>query len=80
MNIALAQINPTVGDIEGNTRLILDRIKSASAAGADLIVFPELAVFGYPPKDLVCRQNLVRRNVDAVEWITRQCHQLAAVV
>ena len=55
MKVALAQINTTVGDIDGNTQTILDRIARGIAEGADMIVFPELAVFGYPPKDLLLR-------------------------
>ena len=80
MRIALAQINPTVGDIAGNTELILRSIDAASAAGADLVVLPELAVFGYPPKDLLMRQDLVDRNVTAIEAIASRCVSLAAVV
>ncbi len=53
LQIALAQINPTVGDIEGNRRLIL--ATRGKAADADLIVLPELALSGYPPEDLVLK-------------------------
>ena len=57
---ALAQINPTVGDFAGNTRLILDFTARAAAQGADLVVFPELAVCGYPPADLLEKALLPR--------------------
>lgn len=80
MRIALAQINPTVGDIAGNTRLIVHRIDAARQAGADLVLIPELAVFGYPPKDLVLKEHMVRRNVQACEEIAAACHGITAVV
>lgn len=80
MKVALAQINPTVGDIDGNTRKIVEHIVAATRGGAHLVVFPELAVFGYPPKDLVLRENLVRRNVAAMGAIAGKCTHIAAVV
>lgn len=55
MRIALAQVNPTIGDFDGNRRLILDATAAARERGADLAVFPELALAGYPPKDLLER-------------------------
>ena len=67
MKIALAQINPTVGALEANRRRILDFWERARAAGADLVVFPELALTGYPPKDLLDLPDFVRRNVEALE-------------
>ena len=80
MRVALAQINPTVGDIDGNTALILRQLEAARSAGARLVVFPELAVFGYPPKDLVLREELVKKNVAAVDRIASQCTDTTAVV
>lgn len=56
MNIALAQINPTVGDLKGNSQKIIYYTKRAHASGADLVVFPELSVTGYPPQDLLENQ------------------------
>ena len=55
MRLALAQINPVVGDLAGNRSLILERLDDAKGAGADLVLFPELAVTGYPPEDLLLR-------------------------
>ena len=52
MNIALAQLNYIIADIEGNSEKIISNIRKAQAAGADLVVFSELAVSGYPPDDL----------------------------
>ena len=80
MRVALAQINPTVGDIEGNTARILASVDAARRARADLLVTPELAVFGYPPKDLLRRGALVARNVRALDEIAARCTDLAAVI
>ena len=55
LRIALAQINPTVGDLKGNRDRILARLAEAREWGAQVVVFPELAVCGYPPKGLLCR-------------------------
>ena len=55
--LALAQINPTVGDIPGNTARILEYIERAREAQADLVAFPELAVPGYPPEDLLFKPS-----------------------
>src|SRR6476660_9335691 len=60
MRLALAQINTVVGDLDGNRSLILSRVDEARAAGADLVLFPELAVTGYPPEDLLLRPAFVR--------------------
>src|SRR5438128_12352061 len=62
VRIALAQVNPTVGDLEGNRWLIERAIGDAKAAGADLVALPELAVTGYPPEDLVLRPSFVADN------------------
>lgn len=80
MRFALAQINPTVGDIAGNTRLILDGIARAESERVDLIVFPELAVFGYPPKDLVLRRDIVAANFEAVQRIAMACTRVSALL
>src|SRR5947208_7164383 len=69
MRIALAQINPTVGDIAGNVRKILDFTVRSKAAGAALVVFPELSVTGYPPKDLLLKPQFVDDNLRAVKMI-----------
>ena len=60
MRLALAQINTTVGDLDGNRDRIVRRIAEARDAGAELVVFPELAVTGYPPEDLLLRPAFVR--------------------
>jgi len=69
VKIALAQINPTVGDFAGNRRLVLDALAAAEAAGAALAIFPELALCGYPPKDLLERPAFIeaaRASLDAL--------------
>ncbi len=66
MKIALAQINPTVGDFSGNTAKIVDFTRRAAEGGADLAVFPELSVCGYPPADLLEKTSFVDRAGEAV--------------
>ncbi|UCE59534.1 MAG: NAD+ synthase [Phycisphaerales bacterium] len=80
MKVALAQINPTIGDFDGNAARIIGQIEDSKAAGAHLVVFPELAVFGYPPKDMLLRQDLIRANVAAAERIASHCNNIAAIV
>jgi NAD+ synthase (glutamine-hydrolysing) len=80
MRIALAQINPVVGDLAGNRDLILARLEEAKAAGADLALFPELAVTGYPPEDLLLRPGFVRAAESTLEEIARAARGIVAVV
>ena len=67
--VALAQINCTVGDFDGNVRAITAQIAAAEAQGADLVAFPELAITGYPPEDLALRRRFVRDNLAALERV-----------
>jgi NAD+ synthase (glutamine-hydrolysing) len=69
MKIALAQINPIVGDFTGNTRRILDFRSRAADQGADLVVFPELSVCGYPPADLLEKASFLERSAECLEKI-----------
>ena len=78
MKIALLQINPTVGDLAGNARLILDALRAASASGADLAATPELALVGYLPRDLLLNAGFVRRSWDALEPLARDAAGAAA--
>jgi NAD+ synthase (glutamine-hydrolysing) len=80
MRLALAQIDPVVGDLDGNRDLILARIEEARAAGADLVVLPELAVTGYPPEDLLLRPGFVRAARASVEQIAAQASGIVALV
>ena len=80
MRLALSQIDPVVGDLEGNRELILTRIEEAKAAGADLVVFPELAVTGYPPEDLLLRPGFVRAARASIERIAAETRDIVALV
>src|SRR5215218_9124913 len=80
LRIAMAQINPTVGDIPGNTRLIKRWIKEARKAKADVVAFPELAVTGYPPEDLLLKPRFVSDNQRVLDEISRDCTGIVAVV
>jgi NAD+ synthase (glutamine-hydrolysing) len=80
VRLALAQINPIVGDLEGNRRLILDRLAEAKGQGAELVVFPELAVTGYPPEDLLLRPGFIRAAEDSVEQIAREAPGVTVLV
>jgi NAD+ synthase (glutamine-hydrolysing) len=72
VRLALAQINPVVGDLEGNRELILGRLAEARSNGADIVLFPELAVTGYPPEDLLLRPGFIRAAEESVERIARE--------
>ncbi|HEV8564197.1 MAG TPA: nitrilase-related carbon-nitrogen hydrolase, partial [Actinomycetota bacterium] len=67
VRIALGQLNTTVGDLDGNVALMTEWAERATERGADLICFPELAITGYPPEDLVLRPAFVRDNLEALE-------------
>lgn len=80
VRIALSQINCCVGDIEGNKEKIVDNIGKASDLGADIVCFPELAVTGYPPEDLLLKPRFIERNIEAVEEIAEAAASIVAVV
>ena len=83
IRLALAQINPMVGDVEGNADLVIATAERAQAAGADLVVFPELAVTGYPPEDLVLRPGFVaenRRQLQRIAASTGSCSVIVGYV
>ncbi len=80
MRIALAQVNPTVGDLAGNTRLVLEWIDKAKVAGADIVCFPELVLTGYPPEDLVLKPSFVRDNIAQLKSIAKATRGISAVV
>ncbi|HEV8485169.1 MAG TPA: NAD+ synthase [Blastocatellia bacterium] len=69
IRVALAQINPTVGDLSGNADLVLDYVGRARSVGADIVAFPELALPGYPPEDLLLKPHFVVENRDALQRI-----------
>ena len=78
--LAMAQINPTVGDLDGNTRKIVEYIDQARALQADLVAFPELAVTGYPPEDLLFKSQFVRANIARMKEIAAESRGIAVVV
>ena len=80
MKIALAQINPTVGDIDGNRQLICRDIRAAADAGAELVVFPELAIIGYPPKDLLLKPAAVEACEQAIRELAAECTDTTAII
>src|SRR3972149_1772209 len=80
MRIAMAQINAIVGDLEGNTRKICEAIEAAAEKGADLIAFPELALTGYPPEDLLLKPDFVAANREALLEVARRTPAVSVVV
>ncbi|VAX19784.1 NAD synthetase / Glutamine amidotransferase chain of NAD synthetase [hydrothermal vent metagenome] len=80
LRLALAQVNPTVGDLKGNTDIILSCIDKAKAQGADLVVFPELCITGYPPEDLLIRKAFIKKTGEAVDEIASSADGLTVIV
>jgi NAD+ synthase (glutamine-hydrolysing) len=78
--IAMAQTNMTVGDFEGNTRKIIERLEEAQDLGADLVSFPELAITGYPPEDLLIKTDFIDETLRCLNEIARHAAGTAAVV
>jgi NAD+ synthase (glutamine-hydrolysing) len=80
LRIALAQINPTVGDFEGNVSKIIDYVKKARAAAADVVAFPELALTGYPPEDLLLKTQFIEDNLEALKKVRKNVGDITAIV
>jgi NAD+ synthase (glutamine-hydrolysing) len=80
MRIALAQIDTTVGDLDGNRERILSRLSEAKEAGADIALFPELAVTGYPPEDLLLRPSFIQAANKSLAQIAREARGIVAFV
>jgi len=80
LRIGLCQINTTVGDIEGNRRKIVDYIVRGKKRGADLLAFPEMAVTGYPPEDLLLMPKFIDANLKAIREITKATTSITAIV
>ena len=78
--LALAQVNVTVGDLRGNARKIIEGIDQAREWGADLVAFPELALPGYPPEDLLLNCAFVRDNLEALKKVTQATRGITAIV
>ena len=80
LRIGMAQINSTVGDFDGNTRKILQAIAEAKSLGVDLLTFPELAICGYPPEDLLFKPHFIEENLRCLDKITEGSSGLTVVV
>ncbi|MBI3755810.1 MAG: NAD+ synthase, partial [Deltaproteobacteria bacterium] len=80
IRIAMAQTNHTVGDFSGNTKKILEFIDMAKDADADIVAFPELAVTGYPPEDLLLKPQFVADNIKRLKYIANNTKGITAVV
>jgi len=80
MRLALAQINSVVGDVDGNAAKVVEWLERARGEGADLVLFPELVVTGYPPEDLLLRPGFIRAARRAVEGIAKATHGVTAMV
>src|SRR3954463_7602102 len=80
MKIALLQVNPTVGDLQGNRTIIMDALREAAAAGVDLAVTPELALVGYLPRDLLLSSGFVAKSREALDALARDAAALPPVL
>ncbi|MDO8602850.1 MAG: NAD+ synthase [Candidatus Omnitrophota bacterium] len=80
VRIAIGQINTIVGDLEGNKKKILSCAKEAAGKGADLIVFPELSITGYPPEDLLLKPYFIKENIKSLKEITKDICGIIAVL
>jgi NAD+ synthase (glutamine-hydrolysing) len=80
VRVAACQINPVVGDLDGNLAMILTALEQAEAAGCDLAAFPELAITGYPPEDLVLKPGFISHNLEALEKLAARTGRCAAIV
>src|SRR3989475_4525727 len=80
LRVALGQINPTVGDFDRNVRMIVEAIDQARARGCALVAFPELAITGYPPEDLLFKPAFIEANLKALDEVTRASRGLSVVV
>ena len=80
LRIAMAQINTTVGDIDGNAKKIIEYIEKAEGLKADIVVFPELSVTGYPPEDLLLKADFIRGNKESLKKIAKKTKNITAIV
>ena len=80
LRLAMAQINTTVGDLEGNTAKVLEHIRKAKAQQADIVVFPEMAIPGYPPEDLLFKPSFIRSNIEKMHEVVANSQGITVVV
>ena len=80
LRLALAQINPTVGDFKGNVSKIINYIKRAEKSGAHIVLFPELSITGYPPEDLLLKPKFIEDNLEALKMVQKRVRNIIAIV
>jgi NAD+ synthase (glutamine-hydrolysing) len=80
IRVGIAQINSTVGDLSGNTKKIMQSIDQAKSLGVDLLTFPELAITGYPPEDLLLKPQFIKQNKESLNKIIEHSSDIAVVV
>jgi NAD+ synthase (glutamine-hydrolysing) len=80
LRIALAQINPIVGNLSGNTTKIIQYIKKARELASDIVAFPELAMTGYPPEDLLLKPHFIKDNINALDEIKSASRNITVIV
>jgi NAD+ synthase (glutamine-hydrolysing) len=80
LRVCLAQLNITVGDFKGNTKKIISAIKKAEKEKTDIICFPELAITGYPPEDLLLRPKFIKDNLAALDKVIKNTNNILAIV
>ena len=80
IRVAIAQLNFRLGDFESNVAAIVDAYKKSVEQDADVVVFSELAVCGYPPEDLLLKQRFIEEAGEAVQQIAAQCSETVAIV
>ncbi len=80
LRIGMGQVNPTVGDLEGNAELVLETMDRARSLGVDLVTFPELVITGYPPEDLLLKPQFIKENLRSLQRVARGSSGIAAVV
>ncbi|MFW9841896.1 MAG: nitrilase-related carbon-nitrogen hydrolase, partial [Candidatus Thorarchaeota archaeon] len=80
MKVAMAQINPIVGDIKGNLAKVIEKLKESKDLDADIVAFPEMVITGYPPQDLLHESAFITANHDAIESLADFTHGTIAIV
>jgi len=79
LRVALAQINATVGDIEGNLKKMLTFYQQAQKLKVDLLIFPEMAICGYPPEDLLLKKHFLTDNRKAIDQLADKCNKMTVI-
>ncbi len=80
IRVAIAQINPTVGDLTGNQQIIADQIRRAKSFDADVVIFPELAICGYPPEDLLHKDHFIQDNIKTLRSLVKETKDITAII